>query len=381
MADVALEEVAKVYPNGVAAVRGLTLHAADGELLVLVGPSGCGKTTTLRLIAGLEEPTAGTIHIGGQVVNGLPPRRRDVAMVFQRAALYPHLRVRDNLAFGLRMRQGGALRRWLAGGGAVDVGQRVADAARMLGLGPLLDRYPHQLSGGEQQRVALGRAVVRRPAVFLLDEPLSGLDAGLRAELRRELHLLHCRLSATMIHVTHDPVEALTLADRLAVLKGGALQQVGRPEEVHDRPATRFVAEFVGWPPMNFLDGPLADGLAFGDGETSLRLPADVAKAWGPFAGRPLSLGVRPDDVALGREETLPGELALAMQVVLTETAGGTSLVRLRKGRWELTARADRGCRPTEGEEVPVRLPAGRTHLFDRDTGLALWHGPALPPG
>src|SRR5438876_11721728 len=269
MAEVVLQHLAKVYPNGVHAVRDLNLTVADGELVVLLGPSGCGKTTTLRLIAGLEEPSAGTIAIGGQVVNALPPRRRNVAMVFQKSTLYPHLNVRRNIAFGLQLRQHTnpvvklALRLFRlhlyarARQQEKQIGERVESTARLLGLEDVLDRRPSQLSGGQQQRVALGRAIARQPDVFLLDEPLSQLDGRLRAELRHELHLLQGRLRKTMIYVTHDQAEAMTLADRLVVIDRGAIQQVGRPQEVYERPCNRFVAGFLGWPAMNFIDGRL----------------------------------------------------------------------------------------------------------------------------
>ena len=278
MAEVALKGVGKQYANGVQAVEGLDLVVADGELVVLVGPSGCGKTTTLRLIAGLEAPSAGLVRIGGSVVNGEPPNRRDVAMVFQRPALYPHLSVQANLGFGLKLRQGW----WF---GAPERRHRVEEVARALGLEDLLDRRPAELSGGQQQRVALGRALVRRPAVFLLDEPLAGLDAPLRLEMRRELHLLHRRLRATMIYVTHDQEEALTLGDRVVVLDRGRPQQSDRPAALYERPANRFVAAFLGWPPLSLLDGRLVeeDGrlCLVGDGE---KLP--VPGEWRRFAGR-----------------------------------------------------------------------------------------------
>jgi multiple sugar transport system ATP-binding protein len=260
MAEVTLEQLAKTYPGGVEAVRDVSLRVADGELLVVVGPSGSGKTTLLRLIAGLETPLHGIVRVGGQVVNNLPPHRRNVAMVFQRPALYPHLSVRENLGFGLALRQGGRWRRWLPGRCPVPMGdgeQQVANIARLLGLENLLERRPATLSAGQQQRVALGRALVRRPDVFLLDEPFSNLDAPLRQEMRRELHLLHRRLRATMIYVTHDQDEAVALADRIAVLDQGRIRQVDRPDVLWERPADRVVAAFLGWPAMNLPEGRL----------------------------------------------------------------------------------------------------------------------------
>jgi multiple sugar transport system ATP-binding protein len=364
MAEVVLEGVGKRFPNGVEAVRDLNLIVADGELIVLVGPSGCGKTTTLRLVAGLEEPTTGTIRIGGRVVTHRPPRERDVAMVFQRPALYPHLTVRDNLAFGLRLR--GHANGWQ---------ERVDAAARMLHLEDALDRLPHELSGGQQQRVALGRAVVRRPAAFLLDEPLSSLDARLRAEMRRELHLLHGRLQATMIHVTHDQVEALTLGDRVVVLHRGVAEQVDRPAALYERPCNRFVAGFIGWPPMNFLDGVfvLQDGAGrFAAGEFLLPVPAAVAGRWRPFVGRPLTLGIRPENLRLLEG---PADEAVGMETVLAEPLGATYLVTLQRHGWQGTALTD-GKRMFAGREsVVVGFDLERAHLFDRATGLALDHG------
>ncbi len=271
MAGVVLENVSRVYPGDVSAVKGIDLEVRDREFLVLVGPSGCGKTTTLRLIAGLEEVSLGKIVIDARLVNDVPPKDRDIAMVFQNYALYPHLTVYRNLAFGLELREGvgglGWLWQWALPPGRKatlrqrrrTIDQRVLEAARVLGIEELLQRYPRQLSGGERQRVALGRAMVRSPAVFLFDEPLSNLDAKLRVEMRRELKQLHRRLQTTMIYVTHDQVEALTLGDRIVVMNEGKIQQVGRPMEVYDWPANRFVAGFIGTPAMNFIGGELSD--------------------------------------------------------------------------------------------------------------------------
>ncbi len=372
MAEVVLEGVWKRFPNGVEAVRGLNFTVADGELFVLVGPSGCGKTTTLRLLAGLEDLTAGTVRIGGRLVNALPPSRRDVAMVFQRPALYPHLTVRENLAFGLRLRQG-ILARFRRDG--VEVDRRVSEAARMLRLEDVLDRLPGELSGGQQQRAALGRAVVRRPAAFLLDEPLSNLDARLRTEMRRELHLLHGRLPATMIHVTHDQVEAMTLGDRVAVMDRGAFEQVDRPLVLYRRPCNRFVAGFLGWPPMNFLDGAVTEpgGRAcFAGDDWSLPLPPLVAAAWRPYRGRPVTLGVRPESMRVAGEG--PG---LGMGVVLVEPLGSAAVVTLRRQGLDLTARLPPGDPPRPGDEVMVTMDLDQAHLFDRPAGVALWHGGA----
>jgi multiple sugar transport system ATP-binding protein len=388
MAEVALERVAKVYANGVHAVEDLTLTVADGELLVLVGPSGCGKTTTVRLIAGLETPTRGTIRLGGEVVNTLPAWRRDVGMVFQRPALYPHRTVRDNLAFSLALRQPGRLQRLLLGlvrprrarqirQHRAAITERVAETARLLGLTEVLHRSPRELSGGEQQRVALGRALVRRPGVLLLDEPLSNLDAGLRLELRRELHLLHRRFPATMVYVTHDPVEALTVGERVAVLREGRLQQVGRPQALYDRPQSRFVAGFLGWPPMNFLDGRLhrLEGkLVFTAPGWQVPLPAakEPGDAWD---GSPeVTLGIRPEHV---RWQDEAGPDGTPMVVAMVEPFGSGVLVTFAAGgRFVTAVTAARGHGPVEeGRTVMVCLQADHAHLFDRTTGLALGTG------
>ncbi len=307
MSDLRLENVGKTYPGGVAAVAAMDLHVRDGEFLVLVGPSGCGKSTTLRMIAGLEDPACGTIRIGGVAVNRLPPRLRDVAMVFQNYALFPHMTVRENMAFGLRRR------RCPSG----EIARQVAWAAELLGIEGLLDRRPHTLSGGQRQRVALGRAVVRRPKIFLFDEPLLNLDARLRTDTRAELKRLHRKLGITTLYVTHDQEEAMTLADRIAVLRGGRIQQCGAPLEVYHAPANRFVAGFIGTPPMNFIDGRLEQDAA---GQTwfespCLRVPVEAGKGDRsnlcaapcgpcrqigpvPFSGL-VSLGIRPDSLQL----------------------------------------------------------------------------------
>jgi len=381
MAEVALEHVGKVYPNGVRALHDLSLSVADGELVVLVGPSGSGKTTTLRLIAGLDDPSSGSIRIGGRVVNDLPPRKRDVAMVFQRHSLYPHLSVGGNLAFGLRMRQGagrvsGLLWRLVWPARYADsrlaeqqIGERVAQAAVMLGLEEVLDRLPGQLSGGQQQRTALGRALVRQPAVFLLDEPLSNLDAPMRAEIRRELHLLHGRLRATMIYVTHDQIEAMTLGQRVVVLDRGVVQQVDSPAGLYERPRNRFVAGFIGWPAMNFVDGRLArcDGrVCFQGNGWSLPLPGESMTA----GGKPVTLGIRPEHVALSGDASHGAKVA--MEVALVEPLGSESLVTLRRGDWQVTAKVD-GRQPiANGQTVEVAFDMTRSHWFDGESGVAL---------
>jgi multiple sugar transport system ATP-binding protein len=370
MAHVALEHVTKHYAPGTAALDDFTLTITDGELVVLVGPSGCGKTTTLRLSAGLETLTAGTIRIGGNVVNDLPPRRRDVAFVFQRPTLYPHLSVADNLAFGVRMRQGHwhPFRRRDR-----DLDTRVRDTADLLGLADLLDRRPGQLSGGQQQRVALGRALVRRPALFLLDEPLSNLDPTLRHEMRRELHLLQRRLRATMLYVTHDQVEAMTLGDRVVVLDGGRVQQVGPPLELYRRPANRFVAGFLGWPSMNFLDGRLrreAGELVFATGGWEIPLPRETFGPDVTYNGGDVIAGIRPEHVTV-KEGVTNGNWG--MDVLLLEPLGPTTLATLGRDGRQLLATVNGRLR--ERQTVEVGLDVKHLHLFDRASGAALPRG------
>jgi multiple sugar transport system ATP-binding protein len=379
----------------VAALRQLTLSVAAGELLVLVGPSGCGKTTTLRLLAGLDEPTAGTIRLDGRTVNGVAPRFRDLALVFQRPALYPHLNVRDNLAFGLRLaRPVSWWRRLLPFSEPTlsdDETGRVKDVAELLGLSALLDRRPRELSGGEQQRVALGRALARRPGLLLLDEPFSNLDARLRLEMRRQFHLLRRHVPATMIYVTHDQDEALNLGDRVAVLDGGDLRQLDTPTMLLARPADRFVAGFLGTPPMNLLDGRLV--------ATEGRLRFDIVGAswtierdnWLGFVGRPVTLGARPEDVMVrlagGRSVLVtdaPGRASLpivdspgespAFAVGQIERLASSRLLVLERDGIRLTALAAPEAAPSEGEQVTATFNAARCHLFDGTTGKALSH-------
>jgi multiple sugar transport system ATP-binding protein len=338
MASVRLEGVGKTYPNGHVAARGLDLEIGDGEFMVLVGPSGCGKSTALRMIAGLETPSVGRILIGDKNVTALPPQERDIAMVFQTYALYPHMTVRQNLAFGLRMR--GAPR------DVID--HRVEEAARALALEPVLGRKPAQLSGGQRQRVALGRAIVREPKVFLFDEPLSNLDAKLRVETRAELARLHRRLRATVVYVTHDQEEAMTLGSRVAVMRDGLLQQVAPPMELYRRPANRFVAGFVGSPGMNFL-------------------PGNILPAGGRKAG--VTLGVRPHDIAIVPREA--GDLEGWVDVV--EPRGSELLIYLRLGVTgggpELRVVAPPEPAIETEQVVGVKFDQARLHWFEGESG------------
>ena len=340
MASVRLEGVKKIYPNGHVAAQGLDLEIADGEFMVLVGPSGCGKSTALRMIAGLETPTGGRILIGERDVTALPPQDRDIAMVFQTYALYPHMTVRENLAFGLRMR----------GAGQDVIHRRVDEAARALALEPVLGRKPAQLSGGQRQRVALGRAIVREPKVFLFDEPLSNLDAKLRVETRAELARLHRRLAATVVYVTHDQEEAMTLGSRVAVMRDGFLQQVAPPMELYRRPANKFVAGFVGSPAMNFLPGEVMPALT-------------QSKRGGT------TLGVRPHDIAVVPKGS--GDLDAWVDVI--EPRGSELLVYLRLGADhdgpELRVVAPPES-PIEAERVVgVRFDRERLHWFHEESG------------
>jgi multiple sugar transport system ATP-binding protein len=341
MASVRLEGVGKTYPNGHVAAQGLDLEIGDGEFMVLVGPSGCGKSTALRMIAGLETPTVGRIVIGDKDVTALPPQDRDIAMVFQTYALYPHMTVRQNLAFGLRMR----------GAGRDVIDRRVEEAARALALEPVLGRKPAQLSGGQRQRVALGRAIVREPKVFLFDEPLSNLDAKLRVETRAELARLHRRLAATVVYVTHDQEEAMTLGSRVAVMRDGFLQQVAPPMELYRRPAKRFVAGFVGSPGMNFLSGEA--------------VPAAVRKVGA-------TLGIRPHDVLIVPRGA--GDLDAWVDVV--EPRGSELLVYLRLGTSgdgvELRVVTPPELAIEAEQVVGVKFDRERLHWFDSESGQRL---------
>src|SRR5579862_9380097 len=297
MAEVSCRKLVKNYDGGVQAVKGIDLEIADQEFVVLVGPSGCGKSTTLRMIAGLEEITDGEILIGGEIVNDVPPRDRDIAMVFQNYALYPHMSVFDNMAFGLKLRKFPR----------EEIKRRVDDAARILDIAPLLDRKPRALSGGQRQRVAMGRAIVRNPKVFLFDEPLSNLDAKLRVQMRTEIKKVHQTIPTTTVYVTHDQVEAMTLADRVVVMNFGRIEQVGPPQELYHNPATRFVAGFIGSPAMNFLPCQIVDGTGGLTVQLSDRLsfpvPADRMARYRPYAGRELIFGLRPEDIIEKRGE------------------------------------------------------------------------------
>jgi multiple sugar transport system ATP-binding protein len=357
MARVILEGIRKIYEDRGkvhVAVHGLDLEVADGEFLVLVGPSGCGKSTTLRMIAGLETISGGTLRIGDRVVNEVAARDRDIAMVFQNYALYPHMTVFENLAFALTLRK-------LA---RPEIEQRVNEAAALLGLEQLLQRRPRQLSGGQRQRVALGRAIVRQPQVFLFDEPLSNLDAKLRVQMRRELAALRRRLGTTTIYVTHDQVEAMTLGDRIVVMHDGRVQQVDPPLAIYRRPANSFVATFIGSPPMNLIEGTLGEDRWF----RSLTGDLKVAQGAGAPAiapGRPVLLGLRPESLLLGPA----GQGEFNAVVVEVEPLGSETTVALDAGGCSCTARVEGGQLPRRGEPVGVRAQPAAQHWFAVESG------------
>jgi sn-glycerol 3-phosphate transport system ATP-binding protein/multiple sugar transport system ATP-binding protein len=348
-----------------AILRGVDLEIPEGAFAVLVGPSGCGKSTLLRLIAGLEQADDGTIELAGRDVTRLPPRDRDVAMVFQSYALYPHLTVRDNLAFGLKLR----------GTAAAEIDTRIREASTMLSLDALLTRYPKQLSGGQRQRVAMGRAIVRRPTLFLFDEPLSNLDAALRAEVRVEIRRLHDRLKATTLYVTHDQVEAMTLADTLWVMNGGLVEQSGKPLDIYEKPRTKFVAGFLGSPQINFLDGALRekDGALVAEG-AGLSVPVDEARFGRALtAGKKVIVGVRPHDFAPALGETAA---AAILQVELVEALGFEAFAHgwLTSSGPRIVVRleAEQVKAVKVGDALPLRVAREHIHLFDATTGLAL---------
>jgi multiple sugar transport system ATP-binding protein len=357
MASVSFRRLRKNY-GALNVVKDLDLEIADKEFVVLVGPSGCGKSTTLRMLAGLESVTSGDILIGDRLVNKLPPRERDIAMVFQDYALYPHKTVYDNMAFGLRMR----------GLGPDEIRPRIQSVAEMLGLSQLLRRLPGQLSGGQRQRVAMGRAIVRRPQVFLFDEPLSNLDAKLRGEVRTEIKRLHRDLETTILYVTHDQVEAMTLASRIVILRGGDIAQVGTPDEVYNHPVSVFVGGFIGSPTMNFLPATVSGGNIVFANAVSLPLSATSLTRSAALDGRPVTVGIRPEHF---RPHDQAG-LTLSGEVQVVEPLGSDTLVHFQFAGTVLNARLPPEVRPEPGTTSTVGIDPGRIHIFDADTELAL---------
>ncbi|WP_258083857.1 ABC transporter ATP-binding protein [Thermococcus thermotolerans] len=372
MADVRLVNVWKRFGD-FTAVKDMNLHVKDGEFMILLGPSGCGKTTTLRMISGLEEPTKGQIYIGDKLVADpekgvfIPPKDRDIAMVFQSYALYPHMTVYDNIAFPLKLRKVPKQ----------EIDQRVREVAEMLGLTELLKRKPRELSGGQRQRVALGRAIVRKPQVFLMDEPLSNLDAKLRVKMRAELKRLQKQLGVTTIYVTHDQVEAMTMGDRIAVINAGVLQQVGTPEEVYDKPANTFVAGFIGSPPMNFIDATITED-GFADfGEFKLKLLPDqveVLREEG-LIGKEVIFGIRPEDVydAMFAQVKVPGENMVRATVDIIENLGSEKIVHLRVGEVTFLGAFRSESKVKEGQEIDVVFDMNKAHIFNKNTGKAVF--------
>jgi multiple sugar transport system ATP-binding protein len=363
MARVLIRNLNKFYDE-VHAVKDVNLEIRDKEFVVLVGPSGCGKTTTLRMVAGLESISSGEVLIGDTVVNNLPPMDRDIAMVFQNYALYPHMSVYDNMAFGLKMRKVDR----------AEIAKRVQAAADILGIGDYLKRKPRQLSGGQRQRVALGRAIVRHPQVFLFDEPLSNLDAKLRVQMRVELKKLHSRLNTTAVYVTHDQVEAMTLGDRVVVMRDGRVQQVGEPLELYNAPVNRFVAGFLGSPAMNFAPvrvhetaGALrADATGFG-----IDVPAEFGSRLRPYAGRDVTLGIRPEDLQVANGSSPPG-LCLDAVVEVVEQLGAEILLDLQVGNQTMVAAVEPTLRAQRGDKVRFTLRSDRLHFFDTTSEAAI---------
>jgi multiple sugar transport system ATP-binding protein len=359
MAQVTLNKVVKKFDQ-TEAVRGIDLDIADQEFVVLVGPSGCGKSTTLRMIAGLEETTAGDIMIGGQIVNDLPPKDRDIAMVFQNYALYPHMTVFENMSFGLRLKKFPK----------AEIKQRVERAARILDITELLERRPRQLSGGQRQRVAMGRAIVRNPKVFLFDEPLSNLDAKLRVQMRTEIKKVHLQVRTTTVYVTHDQVEAMTLADRVVVMNGGRIEQIGTPHDLYHSPRTRFVAGFIGSPAMNFLPCRLVEAsgalaVRLGDGLT-LPVPAERTASYRAFADRELIFGVRPEHITEARSYSAGAEFSMPVDV--TEPMGMETMVYFIVDGVEVCARVSPEAALPPGERMRFMADMRHMHLIDPAT-------------
>lgn len=357
MAEVLVQGVTKIYPGNVKAVDNIDLEIKDREFMVLVGPSGCGKSTTLRMIAGLEEISAGTIKIGDRVVNDIPPKDRDIAMVFQNYALYPHMTVYDNMAFGLKLRKYKK----------AEIKRRVEEAARILNIEDYLNRRPKALSGGQRQRVAVGRAIVRKPEAFLFDEPLSNLDAKMRVQMRTEISKLHTQLETTMIYVTHDQIEAMTMGDRICVMKDGLIQQIADPITLYDQPTNLFVAGFIGTPPMNVFHGVLvkkSDGLYFSEGTFEIKTSEKNKIMLEPYIDKKVSFGIRPEDI--GSEKAHEGDFpTIKATIEVIEPMGSETYLYMNTGKHAFIARVDAHIRHKVGEviELPLYLP--KAHIFD----------------
>ncbi|MBR7120586.1 MAG: sn-glycerol-3-phosphate ABC transporter ATP-binding protein UgpC [Lentisphaeria bacterium] len=363
MASVTLKDVCKIYDNSVMAVKHVDLEIRDKEFMVLVGPSGCGKSTTLRMIAGLEEISLGTISIGDRIVNDVPPKDRDIAMVFQNYALYPHMTVYDNMAFALKLR----------GFSKEEIKKRVLEAAEILGITEYLERRPKALSGGQRQRVAVGRAIVRKPSVFLFDEPLSNLDAKMRVQMRTEIAKLHHRLDTTMIYVTHDQIEAMTMGTRICVMKDGIIQQIATPLEIYDNPANVFVAGFIGTPPANLIEGEfnIENGkLLFKSEKCSFRMPDEwISKLEAANAKQKVVFGIRPESLGSPEAERNPDAVRIKSKIDVVEPMGAETFLYLDKG---FISRIDphRSCK--QGEEIELAMDQTKAHLFDAESGMRI---------
>ncbi len=361
MARVVLKNVYKFFDKDVPVVNNLNISIEDREFVVLVGPSGCGKSTTLRMIAGLEEISRGELYIGERMVNNVPPKDRDIAMVFQNYALYPHMTVYENMAFGLKLRKCSKQQ----------IRHSVEEAAEILGIGDLLDRKPKALSGGQRQRVAVGRAIVRKPQVFLFDEPLSNLDAKLRVQMRAEISKLHKRLNTTMIYVTHDQVEAMTMGDRIVVMKDGVVQQIDTPLNLYNLPQNRFVASFIGSPAMNILDGKIIkdNGIWFDEGNLKLKLPENYEKKLERYVGKEISFGIRPEDIhdaTLHHSLNEKTEASLLVEVV--EPMGHEIFLYTSTGAHSLVARISSRSKPVIGQPIKLAFDMAKAHFFDLQT-------------
>ena len=367
MASISLKGIYKIYPGDVTAVSDFNLEIEDKEFIILVGPSGCGKSTTLRMIAGLEEISKGELYIGDRLVNDVPPKDRDIAMVFQNYALYPHMTVYKNMAFGLELRKTPK----------DEIDKRVREAARVLDIEHLLDRKPKALSGGQRQRVALGRAMVRNPAVFLLDEPLSNLDAKLRTSMRTEIIKLHQKLGTTFIYVTHDQTEAMTMGDRIVVMKDGLIQQVDTPQNLYDYPCNMFVGGFIGSPQMNFLDATLVkEGSNYYvdlGGDKLLIAPEKVTSALDAYVGKAIKAGIRPEDIK-DDEEFMEKhkDATITAHVEVSELMGSEIYLYLEYKGYKMTARVSPASTAKSGSDVKVALETKKLHLFDPETELAI---------
>jgi multiple sugar transport system ATP-binding protein len=366
MAQVSLKNVSKIFPGNVKAVDKVSLGVENKEFMVLVGPSGCGKSTTLRMIAGLEDTTEGDIYIGDKRVNDVPAKDRDIAMVFQNYALYPHMTAFENMAFGLRLRHMPKQ----------EIIQRVNEAADILGIKHLLNRRPKELSGGERQRVAVGRAIVRKPLVFLFDEPLSNLDAKMRVQMRTEIHKLHIRLQTTIIYVTHDQVEAMTMGDRIVVMKDGVSQQVADPITIYDYPKNKFVAGFIGSPPMNFMNGRIIKKngkLYFDEGKIQVKLVEDMYDKLKPYTQEEVTFGIRSEDIydKLFVSEA-PPENVVRVNCEVYEPMGSEVYLYLNTGRHTFIARVGAHNRPKVNQDLDVVFDMSKAHFFDKDTEMTI---------